>query len=180
MTQSPEHAQVQARTEMRQWYECVSRFPSHEFHTTRTIISIYAQLAMHLFCFFALFLSTSWQVLSLSLSPHTVSHVAAGIGVNCRGRSSSLFQTGSVGEERALASLQRSPPHILSPSLSLHKATFSTVAYQTSKMSEVFMSFSFPSLVCLFLDFWEHWFLQIQMQHTELIKLMRACTNSIF
>lgn len=86
----------------------------------------------------------------LSLSPHTVSHVAAGIGVNCRGSSCSLFQTGSVGEERALASLQRSPPHILSHSLSLHKTTFSTVAYQTSKMSKVLlMSFYFLS-VCFF------------------------------
>lgn len=75
-------------------------------------------------------------------------------------------------EKRELWHHSRELPLTFSPTLFLYTTTFSTVAYQTSKMLEVLlMSFSFASLVCLFLDFWEHWFLHVQIQHTELIKL---------
>lgn len=127
----------------------VNRF--HKHHNKR----LYAQHAMHLFLFFCIlfiYITTSSPSLRTRFLMWLLGLVwtAGAVAVVC----SRL----DLLEKRALASLQRSPPHILSHSLSLHKTTFSTVAYQTSKMSKVLlMSFYFPSLSVFFLEFWEHW-----------------------
>ncbi len=109
------------------------------------------------------------HIMTSSRSLHTVSHVAAGIGVNCRGRSCCRFQTGSVGEERALASFQKTPPHILSHSFSTQNNIQQSGIPNIKNVRSLADVFLFSISCLFFLEFLEHWFLHVQMQHIELI-----------
>ncbi len=126
-------------------------------------------------CFFAFFLSTSWQVLSLCTR-----FLMWLLGlVWTAGAEAVVYSRLDLLEKRELWHRSRSLPLTFSPTLFLYTKQHS--AQWHTKHQKCQKSCWCLSLFHLFSVFWEHWFLHVQTQHIELIKLtcMHAQTQFI-
>lgn len=86
-------------------------------------------------------------------------------------------------EKRELWRRSRDLPLTFSPTLSLytkqHLAQWHTKHHKCQKSYWCFSLFHL-CLSVIFLEFWEHWFLRVQMQHVELIKLASVQAQTQF
>lgn len=107
-----------------------------------------------------------------SLSAHTVSHVAAGIQCELQGQELQSVPDWICWRKESFGiAPEISPSH----SLPLSFSTQNNIQHSSipniknvRSLGDVFLF----SISCLVLEFWEHWFLHVQTQRIELIKLI--------